>query len=58
MLIFVVINFNATFPSFFFFLGGGGGGEVGREKRLCTTPRRTDRSLTGTRIIQRFLNKP
>lgn len=29
MLIFVVINFNATFPSFFFF-GGGGGGEGGR----------------------------
>ena len=29
MLIFVVINFNATFPSFFF-LGGGGGGWSGK----------------------------
>ena len=57
MFIFVVINLNAAFPSFFF-EGGGGGGEVGREKRLCTTPRRTERSLTGTKIIKRFLNKP
>ena len=59
IMIFVVISFNATFPSVFWEEGGGGGGEeVEREKRLCTTPTRTERSLTGTRVMQRFLNKP
>lgn len=30
MFIFVVINFNAAFPSFFFEGGGGGGGWAGK----------------------------